>query len=133
MSRMPPLPRLPFALLGLLTVACFGGPFALLIVRGGDRSGWPPDRAIEWIVIALVFAATAALFVACVTVGMWYRPPRLAGRPGEGEAPSEPVEAAARREARPPETAVVVIASEGNPIAEAHVPDPSSAILNPES
>ncbi len=75
MSRMPPLPRMPYVLLGLLTFACFGGPFALLIVRGGERGDWPPDRAIEWVVIALVFTATAALFVACVTLGWWYRPP----------------------------------------------------------
>jgi hypothetical protein len=84
MSRIPPLPRLPYALLGLLTLACFGGPFALLIVRGGERSDWPPDRAIEWVVIALVFVATAALFIACVTLGWWYRQPRrdteIAGR-----------------------------------------------------
>jgi hypothetical protein len=89
MSRMPPLPRLPFALLGLLTLASFGGPFALLIVRGGDHNGWPPDRAIEWIVIALVFTTTTALFVACVTIGWWYRHPSRfkGGHDRRGSAP----------------------------------------------
>jgi H+/Cl- antiporter ClcA len=72
MSRMPPLPRLPFALLGLLTLACFGGPLALFIVRGGPSGDWPPDRIVEWIVVGLVFTLVAALFVACVTVGWWY-------------------------------------------------------------
>jgi hypothetical protein len=76
MSRIPPLPRLPYALLGLLTVACFGGPFALLIVRGGARGDWPPDRVIEWVVVTLVFATTTGLFVACITLGWWYRPGR---------------------------------------------------------
>jgi hypothetical protein len=72
MSRMPPLPRLPFALLGGLTLACFGGPFALLVIRGGPSGDWPPDRAVEWIVIAMVLALVLGLFVACVTVGWWY-------------------------------------------------------------
>jgi hypothetical protein len=88
MSRMPPLPRLPYVLLGLLTLACFGGPFALLIVRGGARADWPPDRMIEWVVIALVFTAATALFIACVTLGRWYRPP---GRDEKGPESRTPV------------------------------------------
>jgi hypothetical protein len=83
MSRVPPLPWLPNALLGLLTLACFGGPFALLIVRGGPSGDWPPDRAIEWIVIGLVFTLTAALFITCVTVGWWYP------WPGRGKEPPD--------------------------------------------
>ena len=50
MSRMPPLPRLPLALLGLLTLACFGGPFALfLVVRGGPerRLAPRPPRRVD--------------------------------------------------------------------------------------
>jgi hypothetical protein len=76
MSRISPLPRWPYVLLGLLTLACFGGPFALLIVQGGPSGDWPPDRAVEWVVIALVFTTTIALFVACITLGWWYRPGR---------------------------------------------------------
>ncbi len=89
MSRMSPLPRLPFALLGLLTLACFGGPFALLVVRGGPSGDWPPDRPVEWIVIAAVLLAVLALFVACVTVGRWYPWPnrgRGTTRPSEPDA-----------------------------------------------
>lgn len=73
MSRIPPLPRLPNALLGLLTLACFGGPMALwLVLRGGASDEWPPDRAIEWLVAGLVIASAVGLFLACVTVGWWY-------------------------------------------------------------
>jgi hypothetical protein len=95
MSRMPPLPRLPFALLGLLTLACFGGPFALLVVRGGPSGDWPPDRPVEWIVIAAVLLAVLALFVACVTVGWWYPWPDR----GKGtNSPSDPGSAPATRD-----------------------------------
>lgn len=73
MSRIPPLPQTPNYLLGLLTVACFGGPLVLwLAVRGGSSGEWPPDRAIEWGVFGLVILAAAALFVACITIGWWY-------------------------------------------------------------
>ena len=82
MSRIPPLPRLPNALLGLLTLACFGGPIVMwFVIRGGSSGDWPPDRIIEWIVVGLVCIATAGLFVACVTVGWWYPwPHRSKGR-----------------------------------------------------
>ena len=81
MSRIPPCPGCPYALLGLLTLACFGGPLAMwLVVRGGSSGEWPPDRAIEWVIVALVSTSAAALFLACVTVGWWYP---LAG-PREG-------------------------------------------------
>jgi hypothetical protein len=83
MRRIPPLPWLPNALLGLLTLACFGGPFALLIIRGGPSGDWPPDRIVEWVVLALVFTSTAVLFVACVTVMWWYP------WPGQGKEPPE--------------------------------------------
>jgi hypothetical protein len=83
MRRITPLPWLPYGLLGLLTLACFGGPFALLIVRGGPSRDWPPDRIIEWVVIGLVFTSAAALFVACVTVKWWY------SWPGRGKEPND--------------------------------------------
>ena len=73
MSRLPALPRLPNALLGLLTLLCFGGPLALwLVVRGGPSGEWPPDRAVEWLVAGVVIVATAGLFLACITIGLWY-------------------------------------------------------------
>src|SRR5262249_58632636 len=71
MSRIPPVPRLPYLLLGGLTLVCFGGPVAMLvIVRGGPSSDWPPDRAVEWLVIGLVFGLVVVLFSACGS-GSW--------------------------------------------------------------
>ena len=74
MSAKQPLPRLPYFLLGGLTCASFGGPFVILmVVRGGSSARWPPDRPVEWAAIALVFGLVVALFLACVSIGWWYR------------------------------------------------------------
>ncbi len=73
MSTTPRLARLPLILLGMLTVGTFAGPVAmLLVVRGGPSGEWPPDRPVEWVVIAAILTSVIALFVACVTVGWWY-------------------------------------------------------------
>ena len=86
MSRIPPVPRLPYLLLGGLTLVSFGGPFAMLvIVRGGPSAGWPPDRAVEWVVIGLVFTLAAALFLACVSLGWWYPGLRRGRKPAAPE------------------------------------------------
>jgi hypothetical protein len=72
----------PYALLGAMSLVTFGGPFlVLVVVQGGASPHWPPDRAVEWITIAVVLGLFAALFVACTTVGRWYSPLR------EGRAP----------------------------------------------
>ena len=43
------LPRLPYVLLGLLTLATMVGPVAIVVaIRGGPSPDWPPDRAVEW-------------------------------------------------------------------------------------
>ena len=77
------LANLPYALLGALSVVCFGGPFAILVVVGGGASArWPPDRPLEWITIALVFGLFVTLFIACLTLGWWHRPSRSQGRRG---------------------------------------------------
>ncbi len=48
--RQTPLPRLPYVLLGAMTLVSFGGPFVILVVvRGGPSARWPPDRPVEWI------------------------------------------------------------------------------------
>jgi hypothetical protein len=65
-----------------MTVASFAGPFVmLLVVRGGPSEGWPPDRPVEWVTIALVLILTLALFVACVTLPWWYPPARAKMQP----------------------------------------------------
>jgi hypothetical protein len=75
MSTNQRLPRLPYVLLGAMTVASFVGPFVILgAIWGGPSAKWPPDRAIEWVAVALVFGLVIALFVACVSIG-WWRPP----------------------------------------------------------
>ncbi|MBX6315210.1 MAG: hypothetical protein IRY99_20215, partial [Isosphaeraceae bacterium] len=49
MTTTPRVSRLAFVLLGLLTVVAFGGPLAFgLVLRGGRRPDWPPDRPLEW-------------------------------------------------------------------------------------
>ena len=84
MTQVPPMPRLPLILLGLLTLGTFGGPVLMLVVvRGGPSAGWPPDRTVEWVVIAVVMTLVVSLFIACVTIGLWYPwPHRDRRRPG---------------------------------------------------
>ncbi len=61
-----PIPRLPWILLGLLTIASFGGPFlAWLVIRGGESAVWPPDRLVEWVVFAAIVSAVVVLMLAC--------------------------------------------------------------------
>ncbi|MDB5351915.1 MAG: hypothetical protein JWN86_3162 [Planctomycetota bacterium] len=47
--RSATVSKLPILLLGIMSIASFGGPFGLVwILSGGRRSGWPPDRLVEW-------------------------------------------------------------------------------------
>jgi hypothetical protein len=72
---LPRLPRLPYVLLAAMTAVSFGGPFVIVgAVWGGNSPGWPPDRPIEWVTIGLVLALFLVLFVACVSIRLWYRP-----------------------------------------------------------
>ncbi|HEV3166681.1 MAG TPA: hypothetical protein VGZ22_21830 [Isosphaeraceae bacterium] len=69
MSQQPP--RSPLVLLGLLTFATFGGPLIFgLILRGGQRASWPPDRPIEWVVLVLAVGVTGTLFVTTIAVSL---------------------------------------------------------------
>ena len=73
MKRAMLINRLPYLLLGAMTLVSLGGPFAVfLVIRGGLRPDWPPDRLVEWIVLSLVVALVLALFLACLTLGWWY-------------------------------------------------------------
>ncbi len=70
-----PLPRTPYILLIALSVVSFGGPFLMMgVIRGGPSAGWPPDRPIEWVTTAVVLVLFLALFAACVSIRVWYRP-----------------------------------------------------------
>ena len=77
--------RLPMVLLGLMTLVSFGGPVLIAVLLwGGARSGWPPDRPVEWIGFGLVMPLFAACFIACLTVGWWHgHPPRIASKADE--------------------------------------------------
>jgi hypothetical protein len=92
MNGDSPLPRLPYLLLGAMTLVSFGGPFVIVgVLRGGDSAHWPPDRPIEWLVLGLILALVLVLFLACVSIRLWYgliAPP--SERSGSGMAPAKP-------------------------------------------
>ena len=70
-----PLPRTPYIVLIALSVVSFGGPFVMVsVIRGGPSAGWPPDRPVEWLTMAVVLVLFLTLFVACVGIRVWYRP-----------------------------------------------------------
>ncbi len=68
---VPGLPKLPLILLGVLTVVTFGGPIVLLVViQGGSRHDWPPDRAVEWWAFWLVIGLGIGLVTACIMTAL---------------------------------------------------------------
>ena len=91
-SPAPRLRPLPYVLLGAMTLASFGGPFAMLaVIRGGQSARWPPDRPVEWITIGVVVALVVALFCACVSIGAWYSGGWPApARPSSGDPKIQP-------------------------------------------
>jgi hypothetical protein len=69
--------RFPYVLLAAMTLLSFGGPFLIAAVLwGGESSRWPPDRPIEWFVFGLVVSLVVILFIACVSIRLWYKPQR---------------------------------------------------------
>ena len=71
MSPPPGPTRAPYVLLGLLTLASFGGPFAILwTIQGGTSPHWPPDRAVEWWAFGLTTGTVAVLMIACLALGL---------------------------------------------------------------
>ena len=75
MSTKERLPRLPYVLLGAMTLVSFGGPFVILgAIWGGRSAKWPPDRPVEWVAIVVVIGLVIALFLACLSIGWWHRP-----------------------------------------------------------
>lgn len=88
MNAAAPLPRLPYVLLILMSIVCFGGPFVIFwALRGGDHPGWPPDRPLEWAAIAVVMGLFLAFFVACVSIRLWLRPGTPARSPHDSIDP----------------------------------------------
>ncbi|AMV36351.1 hypothetical protein [Planctomyces sp. SH-PL62] len=67
-----PISRAAYVLLGAMTLVSFGGPFFIaLILYGGERSGWPPDRTVEWVGVLGVLALFTVCLVACITIRLW--------------------------------------------------------------
>ena len=63
---LPPRFR-PMLLFILLTMMTFGGPMAIVLVgRGGDRPGWPPDRPVEWWTFGIVTIGFLLLMGSCI-------------------------------------------------------------------
>jgi hypothetical protein len=62
--------RQAYILFAVMTAATFIGPFALKrVVDGGDETGWPPDRPIEW---AATFGFVAVVAVVLGLLGrLW--------------------------------------------------------------
>jgi len=75
-SPAPPrLPRLPFVLLGLMTLFSFGGPLGIgYALRGGASPDWPPDRPVEWFVFAGISGMVVVLMLACLALALKNRP-----------------------------------------------------------
>jgi hypothetical protein len=62
MSRA--LVRIAYLLLGLLTLATFGGYFLIgYVLKGGASPAWPPDRMVEWGVFGGVTGAVVGLIL----------------------------------------------------------------------
>jgi hypothetical protein len=63
--------RLAFVLLGLMTLATFGGPVVFgLVLRGGQSPDWPPDRPIEWITLGAITALVVGLMAGAISLSV---------------------------------------------------------------
>jgi hypothetical protein len=84
------LPRGPYVLLGLMTLATFAGPVAIVAsIRGGASREWPPDRAVEWWIFGLTTGLVLVLMLACLSLGLVHR--RRAAPASERPVHTDPV------------------------------------------
>jgi hypothetical protein len=68
----PKLPRLPYILLGLMTLFSFGGPLAFgFVLAGGKSDRWPPDRPAEWATLIGISAVVVILMLLCLSLAWW--------------------------------------------------------------
>lgn len=70
------LSKAPFVLLGVLTILTVAGPLVISqTIRGGNRAGWPPDRALEWWTFGTVIGAYLIILAVCLAHGVagWRR------------------------------------------------------------
>jgi hypothetical protein len=84
------LPRLPFVLLGAMTVFSFGGPVAIgYVLRGGASPRWPPDRPVEWATLLGISGMVLVLMLACLSLGLANRKAMKRDRPS-ASGPDKP-------------------------------------------
>ena len=86
------VPRAPFVLLGLMTVATVVGPIVISrAIRGGASPHWPPDRPVEWWTFGLITALVVVLMAICLGIGFvnWRKMPRYPNTPPRPEEPSQ--------------------------------------------
>lgn len=58
--------KLPFVVLGVMTVLVFAGPLVIWrVLQGGERMEWPPDRPVEWVTFVSIVGLVAALMFGC--------------------------------------------------------------------
>jgi hypothetical protein len=80
MSQKPS--ALPIVLLAAMTTATLVGPLAFgVVLHGGARDTWPPDRPIEWWALGLTSALVVALMVGTILVSLATRKPRRPSPP----------------------------------------------------
>jgi hypothetical protein len=87
------VPRLPYVLLVLMTIATFGGPVGIAVVlRGGASPEWPPDRPVEWFAFGGVTGVVVILLVACLSIGLanWQALRRAQKRAASSRADGHP-------------------------------------------
>ena len=63
--------RLPLVMLGVMSIAAFGGPFLVrTVLAGGSNRQWPPDRPIEWYVLIGTCSLVAAMMVLLLVMNL---------------------------------------------------------------
>lgn len=77
MSSLPPNKPanplvMPLILIAVMTVFCMGGPIVIaLVLQGGERADWPPDRPIEWWTFYTTLALALATIATSLAIGIW--------------------------------------------------------------
>ncbi len=88
--------RLVWGLLVLMTMATFGGPLGIWVVlRGGDRPGWPPDRPVEWATLLGTSGLVLGLMILAVALSIGHQRAaarrRAAAATGNAEPPGDSI------------------------------------------
>jgi hypothetical protein len=69
MTRKPS--RLPFLILGAMTLLTFGGPVLIgYVLQGGSSPKWPPDRPVEWATFFVISGMVVLMMLACVPLAL---------------------------------------------------------------